>query len=84
MVVVQDARHVGTRGFQRSQGAGQQVPRDPAAGRPSGRQVQRLQTAIADLEAFSAWIIDEDDGSDPIGPKTRRCGFAANLGWLPT
>ncbi|MGC9985702.1 MAG: DUF4143 domain-containing protein [Polyangia bacterium] len=51
-------------------------------GRPES--VQQLQTAIADLEASSAWIIDEDKGADPIGPRIRRRGFVANLDWLPT
>jgi hypothetical protein len=51
-------------------------------GRPE--TVQQLQTAITDLEASSAWIIDEDKGTDPIGPRIRRRGFVANLDWLPT
>jgi predicted AAA+ superfamily ATPase len=50
-------------------------------GRPES--VRQLQTAITDLGASSAWIIDEAEDSDPLGPKIRRRGFASDLGWLP-
>lgn len=50
-------------------------------GRPES--IRQLQTAIADLGASSAWIIDEDEGSEPLAPKIRRRGFASDLAWLP-
>jgi predicted AAA+ superfamily ATPase len=50
-------------------------------GRPE--TIRQLQTASADLGASSAWILDEDEGTDPLGPKLRRRGFASDLDWLP-
>ncbi len=50
-------------------------------GRP--QSVRQLQTAIGDLGASSAWIIDEDEGSEPLATKIHRRGFASDLGWLP-
>jgi uncharacterized protein len=50
-------------------------------GRPE--TIRQLRTAMVDLEAPSAWIIDEDQGSDPLGPKLHRRGLASDLGWLP-
>jgi predicted AAA+ superfamily ATPase len=50
-------------------------------GRPE--TIRQLRTAIEDLEAQSCWILDEDEGSEPLAPKIRRRGFADDLGWLP-
>jgi hypothetical protein len=50
-------------------------------GRPE--VVRQLQTAMHDLDADSAWIVDEDEGTDPLAPHMRRRGFASDLAWLP-
>ncbi len=37
----------------------------------------------ADMGASSAWIVDEDRGTDPRAAKPWRRGFPSDLGWLP-
>jgi predicted AAA+ superfamily ATPase len=51
-------------------------------GRPE--TVRQLRTAMEDIGVSSGWIVDEDEGSDPLAPRLRRRGFAVDLAWLPT
>jgi predicted AAA+ superfamily ATPase len=45
--------------------------------------VRQLGTAMRDIRAQTAWIIDQDKGEDPLAPNIRRRGLPDDLGWLP-
>jgi hypothetical protein len=46
-------------------------------------EVRQLGTAMRDLDAQAAWIIDQDKGEDPLAPNIRRRGLPDDPGWLP-
>lgn len=47
------------------------------------RSASRLADALGDLEASRGYILDQGEGSDPLGPAIRRVGYPDHLTWLP-
>jgi hypothetical protein len=45
--------------------------------------IRSLERAVLDIDAATAWIIDQADGTDPLRQNIQRRGFAENLNWLP-
>jgi uncharacterized protein len=49
--------------------------------RPEG--IRQLATGMRDIDAKTAWIIDQDKGEDPLAPNIRRRGLPDQVDWLP-
>jgi predicted AAA+ superfamily ATPase len=45
--------------------------------------IRQLATGMHDVDAKSAWIVDQDEGVDPLAPGIFRRGLAEDLSWLP-
>lgn len=50
-------------------------------GKPS--TVRALDSALADVGAKRAYLIDKDRGMEALHPNIERRGFPASLNWLP-
>ena len=42
-----------------------------------------LEQALSDAGANKVWILDQGEGSEPLGPRVERRSWSENTGWLP-